>query len=331
VTARPTAVVLRALYLGDAITGLPALRMLRAARPDHRIVLAAPESVGQLALTAGVVDAVTPALELAPLTNAPRGADVAVDLHGNGPASRELLAATGAHRVVSYAGGDAKWRADEHEVERWRRLVGEAFGIAPPWAALPGSLPIPQALDGLRGHALVHPGAKAAARRWPPDRFAEVVRTLRQAGCRVAVTGGPGEERLARAVAGGAGEPLTGLPLPDLLACVAHARIVVCGDTGVAHIASVYGTPSVLLFGPTSPARWGPPPSPAHRVLWHGTEPGGDPHARQPDPALLAITVGEVLDAIGPVMRAVLPSVQQPSDSPTPRGRSAADAPCVQW
>jgi hypothetical protein len=304
--------------------------MLRAAQPDHRIVIAAPESVGQLALTAGVVDAVTPALELAPLTDAPRGADVAVDLHGNGPASRELLAATGAYRVVSYAGGDARWRADEHEVERWCRLVGEAFGVAPPWPALPGSLPIPQALDGLRGHALVHPGAKAAARRWPPDRFAEVVRTLRQAGCRVAVTGGPGEERLARAVAGGAGEPLTGLPLPDLLACVAHARIVVCGDTGVAHIASVYGTPSVLLFGPTSPARWGPPPSPAHRVLWHGTEPGGDPHARQPDPALLAITVGEVLDAVGPVMRAVRPSVQRPSDSATTLGRSAADAPCVQ-
>lgn len=329
-TARPTTLVLRALYLGDAITGLPALRMLRAARPDHRIVLAAPESVGQLALTAGGVDAVIPALELAPLTDAPRGADVAVDLHGNGPASRELLAATGAYRIVSYAGGDARWRADEHEVERWCRLVGEAFGIAPPWPALPGSLPIPQALDGLRGHALVHPGAKAAARRWPPDRFAEVVHTLRQAGCRVVVTGGPGEERLAQAVADGAGEPLTGLSLPDLLACVAHARIVVCGDTGVAHVASVYGTPSVLLFGPTSPARWGPPASPAHRVLWHGTEPGGDPHGRQPDPALLAITVGEVLDAVGPVMRAVRPSVQRPSDSPTTLGRSAADAPCVQ-
>jgi ADP-heptose:LPS heptosyltransferase len=295
--------VLRALYLGDAITGLPALRMLRAARPDHRIVLAAPDSVGHLALAAGAVDAVTPALELAPLTNAPRNADLAVDLHGNGPASRELLAATGAYRIVSYAGGDASWRADEHEVDRWCRLIGEAFGIAQPWAALPGSLPIPQVLNGLRGHALVHPGAKAAARRWPPDRFAQVVRTLRQAGHRVVVSGGSGEEGLARAVADDAGEPLTGLSLPDLLACVAHARIVVCGDTGVAHVASVYGTPSVLLFGPTPPARWGPPPSPAHRVLWHGTESGGDPHARQPDPALLAITVGEVLDAVGPIMR----------------------------
>ncbi len=59
--------------------------------------------------------------------------------------------------------------------------------------------------------------------------------------------------------------------LVELAAAVAAAGRVVCGDTGVAHLATALGTPSVVLFGPTSPARWGPPADrPQHRVLWAG-------------------------------------------------------------
>jgi hypothetical protein len=49
---------------------------------------------------------------------------------------------------------------------------------------------------------------------------------------------------------------------------VRGSRLVVCGDTGIAHLATAYRTPSVVLFGPQSPARWGPPASPLHRILW---------------------------------------------------------------
>ena len=49
------------------------------------------------------------------------------------------------------------------------------------------------------------------------------------------------------------------------------AAVVVSGDTGIAHLATGYGTPSVLLFGPTPPAWWGPLVDlDRHRVLWHG-------------------------------------------------------------
>jgi ADP-heptose:LPS heptosyltransferase len=78
---------------------------------------------------------------------------------------------------------------------------------------------------------------------------------------------------------------------------VAAARLVVTGDTGTAHLASAFRTSSVVLFGPTPPAWWGPPPGP-HVVLWHGTEPG-DPWGDLPDPALLRISVDEVLKAVG--------------------------------
>jgi ADP-heptose:LPS heptosyltransferase len=61
---------------------------------------------------------------------------------------------------------------------------------------------------------------------------------------------------------------------------------VICGDTGVAHLATAYGTPSVVLFGPMPPALWGPPPERRqHLVLWRGT--GG----------LSNISTAEVYDA----------------------------------
>jgi ADP-heptose:LPS heptosyltransferase len=121
----------------------------------------------------------------------------------------------------------------------------------------------------------------------------------------VVLTGSTEERRLAQAVAERAGVDERGVlagrtSLGALAAVVAHAGRVVCGDTGVAHLATAFGIPSVVLFGPTSPKIWGPPAPPSerprHRVLWHGTT--GDPHAGHPDPGLLAIDAPRVIDAL---------------------------------
>ena len=77
---------------------------------------------------------------------------------------------------------------------------------------------------------------------------------------------------------------------------MAAARLVVCGDTGAAHLATAFATPSVVLFGPMPPALWGPPREGPHTVLWHGTG-LGDPWGAQVDPALARIDVPEVLAA----------------------------------
>ncbi|MEO3783986.1 glycosyltransferase family 9 protein [Actinocorallia sp. B10E7] len=79
---------------------------------------------------------------------------------------------------------------------------------------------------------------------------------------------------------------------------MAGARLVVSGDTGLAHLAFAYARPSVTLYGPVSPRLWGPPADRRHRVIWHGTgvRPG-DPHGRSPDRRLLLIGPREVLDA----------------------------------
>ena len=301
---RPRLVVLRALGLGDLLTALPALRALADAFPGHRRALAAPAALAPLAELSGAVNEVVPAAPLAPLPGRLAGPDVAVNLHGRGPESHRVLTALRPRRLIAFAcpaagvGGPA-WRADEHEVRRWCRLLAESGVPADP-ARL--DLPAPGRDPRAEGATVVHPGAASAARRWPAERFAAVARAERRDGRPVVVTGGPDEAAAAAAVARAAGLPAAAVlagrtDLLGLAAVVASAARVVCGDTGVAHLATALGTPSVVLFGPTAPALWGPPPGrPRHRALWAGR--AGDPHGERLDPGLERIAVGEVLAAL---------------------------------
>jgi ADP-heptose:LPS heptosyltransferase len=299
------ALVLRALGLGDFLTGVPALRALRRALPGHELSLAAPGVLRPLVRLSGTVDRLLPTAELAAVEWPGAGPDIAVNLHGSGPQSHRLLRATGPARLVAFGSEEAGvpgpcWDDGEHERDRWCRLVTTAFDVpADPDDLLldvPAAAPAP-ASDGA---VLIHPGAAYGSRRWPPQRFAQIARWAAGRGWRVVVTGTPDEAGLATEVQQRAGLPpesvLAGrTDLEQLAALVAAARLVVCGDTGVAHLASAYRTPSVVLFGPTPPGRWGPPASGPHAVLWHGTGPT-DPFGDSPDPALLEIGVAEVLD-----------------------------------
>jgi ADP-heptose:LPS heptosyltransferase len=153
----------------------------------------------------------------------------------------------------------------------------------------------------------VHPGAAFGSKRWPVDRFAAVAAALGRASP-VLVTGSPAERPLAAEVAARAGLPadrvLAGTTdLGQLCDLVAAAGLVVSGDTGIAHVASACGTPSVVLFGPVDPAQWGPPTGGPHVALAHPATRRGARFADEPDPALLAIGVDEVLGAAAAVRR----------------------------
>lgn len=72
---------------------------------------------------------------------------------------------------------------------------------------------------------------------------------------------GPGEERLARAVAGTSDGTAAVAPptrLADIVALSGAAALMISGDTGPLHLAAAAGAPIVALFGPTDPARNGP-------------------------------------------------------------------------
>jgi hypothetical protein len=162
---------------------------------------------------------------------------------------------------------------------------------------------IPQCLS--RGHSRDDRRAPRGGQRRPPMTGRAVRCHSRQEAHRgrpVVITGTSDERPLAERVAAAAGlDPHCVLAattdLDGLTRIVAAAGRVVCGDTGIAHLASALGTPSVVLFGPVPPAEWGPPPDrPHHVALWAGQR--GDPHAEKVDPGLLAITVAEVERAV---------------------------------
>ena len=234
---------------------------------------------------------------------------VAVNLHGSGPASHRALQALDPGRLVAPDCPEAgvtgpPWQAggpDEHEVRRWCRLVEVGLGTtADPTDLL---LDPPSAAPPVRSAVVLHPGAAYPSRRWPPDRWAAVARAAAGAGDQVVLTGTAAEVPLAEEVRRLAGLPPAAVlagrtDLAELAALVAATRLVVCGDTGTAHLASAYRTPSVVLFGPVPPTRWGPPADGPHTVLHHGGRAEGDPWGAAPDPALLRVTVEEVLDAV---------------------------------
>jgi ADP-heptose:LPS heptosyltransferase len=326
---RPVLVVLRALGLGDLLTAVPALRALALAFPEHRLILAAPAPLAPLATLTGAVDELVDTAPLGPLDPLPARPDVAVNLHGRGPQSHRVLlgAAPGrllafAHPEVPASAAGPAWDEREHEVRRWCRLLtasgipADSTDLELPWpppriagaGATPDGQPDPPGwphtseLPDAAGATLIHPGAASRARRWPPERFAAVARSEAASGRTVMVTGGPDEVGLAGDVARLARLPRSAVragqtSLLQLTSLVATAGRLICGDTGIAHLATALGTPSVVLFGPTSPALWGPPPDqPRHRALWAGRR--GDPHGIGPDPGLLRITVDDVRSAL---------------------------------
>ncbi len=114
---------------------------------------------------------------------------------------------------------------------------------------------------GLERPVILHPGAGANWKRWPPGRFAQLGDRLRASGHPVALAYGPADADSVAAVQAAGASPfavLPELPARHLGAVLARSRAVVGNDSGFTHVAAAAGAPTVALFGPTDPASWRP-------------------------------------------------------------------------
>jgi ADP-heptose:LPS heptosyltransferase len=172
---------------------------------------------------------------------------------------------------------------------------------------------------GVAGWIVVNPHASELCRqrRWPLERFAQVVHALltRDPSLGVVIPGTADERPYAEEFCVRL-QPLNDARLRNLagrtsLAVLAgvlqQSRLVLTGDTGVMHLAAAVGAPLVALFGPEAPVRYGPAGEPRRTVVLAGEVPCGPclcsanrkqaPCTAEPAACMLSIAAADVQQA----------------------------------
>lgn len=336
-------VVLRALQIGDLLVSVPMFRALRGALPRARIALVGlpwaswfvdrfPSYVDELIEFPGLPGLPERTPDVAAFPRflhhvQTRRFDLALQAHGSGAYVNTLAALFGAAHCAGFF-TPGEWCPDPRrfvpypdegrETARGLALL-RALGIE----ATDESLELPllererrRAAETLADHgigaapyACLHPGGRNPSRRWPPERFAAVADWLHAQGLRVVLTGSAEDAPIIAAVARAARAPLAGtagrLDLGEMAAVIAGARLLVCNDTSVSHVAAALRVPSVIVTLGSDPERWAPADRDLHRSVWepiacrpcaHGECPIGHPCATAVTPARVTAVARALLD-----------------------------------
>jgi heptosyltransferase-2 len=274
------------MWIGDFVRGHSVVRVLRQRWPNRPIDLLVTS------LCAPLVDYM-PGVRAGIVWNLPRGrlalADqwaLAAQLRARNYGTALVLPRTWKSAIApALAGipervgfiGEARFGL----INRWRRgeralprFIDKNAALAlPDGAPLPPEWPVPQ-LDvpieearrwrqagGLgTGRAVaLAPGSVGASKRW--TYYPQAARLLAENGLDVWVVGGPGEKAMATEIAAVGGprvRDLTGTDLRNGILAMAAADLAISNDSGLMHIAAALGTPTMGIFGPTSPYHWAP-------------------------------------------------------------------------
>lgn len=282
-------------WVGDAVMVTPALRALRRAFPDAHITLMARPWVGDVYEANPDIDRLWLGDETRSLwwfrQYARRIREAHFDLGVSLPNSfgaAMLLKMGGIPRRLGYS-RDARRLLlthpvpvtteilEVHQVRYYLNLVGAIADISGASEEL--VLPLAEsagqnAQDLLQGFGDpgaplvgVCPGAAfGSAKRWYPERFAQVADALqKEHDARIAIVGSPKEAPICRAVEEAMQRPALNLcgasPLRGLIGLVDRMQLFLCNDSGAMHIAAARQTPLVAVFGPTdwkTTAPWSP-------------------------------------------------------------------------
>ena len=324
---------------GDALLCTPLIRGLRTAWPEAELHVLVRGSAGGVLEGNTDVDEIieatrraSPRETLALLRARFRSYDLVLS---NSASDRMALYALlmGRHRIsmVLPRGSGIPWKNwlyHEHvevDEDNWHVLtrvnkLGELAGIEPGQGVVnPRS---PGSREAIAEHlgekwdeqpfAVVHPATVLRKKQWHAKGWRAVVEYLNSVGLRVIVTGGPGEAEHSYVVneLGFAEDSVTHLVgklrLGDITELLESCTLYIGVDTLVSHMASSAGVPTVVIFGPMNPVKWGPWPyrheAPVSPYTRDGSQHVGNVYlvngADGSDECLAKLPEAEVLSAI---------------------------------
>ncbi|CAN5659504.1 N/A [soil metagenome] len=297
---KPRLLVIELHHLGDAVMAIPFLKaasasyevsvfcrapvadMLGSFVPEVSLVVAAEGWAGRFRQAAGELKRLGPAVTVCAWSDARAevvawltGAEKRVGLpmtNLNFYASnqkwrkRRLWVGRGIEGVSQIFGikflTDFLNRDSEREshLRNWERVaerLGMGLQTEEPWISVP--------VRGEKGLWVVHPGGRLATKRWPVDRFQELLKEIFAAkGWPVLIIDVPGEGSLEPV--GPLQRRVTCATHVELAAALASAESVLCNDSYPAHLAAALGKKVFTIFGSGEPA-WFSPFGNADRVI----------------------------------------------------------------
>jgi ADP-heptose:LPS heptosyltransferase len=253
--------IIRLRSLGDCVLTTPALALLNRARPDLRIGLVVEDRFRAVFEGNPAVSQILGATWAAVRQWRPA---LCVNLHG-GTRSQWMTALSGARWRAGFANHNTTL-AYNIKIPRAQKILGvqrtvhTAEHMATAFFAL--GVPLEEVPRGqlfageapIKGrYAVIHPFASAPDKRWRAERFCEVARYLNLWNIKPVFLAGPGDTVTAfrehQIVQGS---------LNEAKALLSKAALFLGNDSGPAHMAAAFGTPSVVLFGASNAAIWGP-------------------------------------------------------------------------
>ncbi len=278
---KPRILVIALRRLGDVLLTTPLIRSLRRAWPDATLdvmvfanTAAILDGNSDIDTVIGCPERPSAADSLALIRKLWRRYDLAISTQaGDRPsffaivAGRRRAAATEERAIGKFKSMFMHRRApmnpDLHRVEE-TLLLAHALGIE-----ACSDIVAPHAPDfaaPAQPYAVLHATPFFRYKQWHREGWQALADELARRGLTIVATGGPHPQERAYLDSVWQDRPdilrMDGaLTWPQLGALLAQARVYVGPDTSVTHLAAATGCPTVTLFGPTDPRRWGPWPA----------------------------------------------------------------------
>lgn len=302
---RKIAIVRSLPGLGDLLCVIPALRALRTALPEVQITLIGLRETRALMQRfqhylddwlefpgyPGIPEVPLAAQRVVSFLSEVQqsGFDLALQMHGNGSVINSFTALLSAKLNAGFF-MDGHFCPDRHRFllypdhgsEIWRHLrLMEFLGIPlqgdhlefPLWQSDWQELQAINSVHHLhhRNYVCIHAGASTPARRWSYQHFAATADALAAQGFQVVLTGTAQEVKLTQALAQTMHYPVINLAgqtnLGTIAALLQQARLLICNDTGISHLAAALRVNSVVVFTNSDPQRWAPLDRRRHRIV----------------------------------------------------------------